>query len=448
MFQAAYSKLALLTALIRPDRLGGQTIIAFCLKIVSAVASFVLSLIIARTFGAAGSGLFGIAVTTVTILSYLVLVGLDYTLIRLVAGDLREGHKGSARGVVAAAVRGVLIVTPLVLGIAWVSRQAVSNSLFNQPAVTTLLGIMLLGVAPLALQRIASAALRASGRVISSQIVDGPLGTSLAVLGFSGSAWVFGASSLIIPAYFYVGGLLIGAGTGWLIYLFTVRDWPRAVPTALLPMLAAGLPLVAVSLSNAFTEWYTTVSLGRSWPAEIVGQYRAAWQFVAIAGLVQVSMEMMVGPRIAAAARLGGKQEIATIARKSILLSLVIGAPLLLIFVLFPSFLLGIFGEEFKGGALALQILAVGQLLRLCGGPLGSILIMTGHQRWMLGYAAAGVVLCIAFVAVFVPLYGAVGAALATGATILLRTLAAGFIVRQVLKIHVFRRSNATDCPH
>jgi O-antigen/teichoic acid export membrane protein len=40
-----------------------------------------------------------------------------------------------------------------------------------------------------------------------------------------------------------------------------------------------------------------------------------------------------------------------------------------------------LFGPEFAAGALTLQILAVGHAVRLAAGPLGTVLIMTGHQR-------------------------------------------------------------------
>ena len=426
--------------MLGPDRLGGQTVAAFGLKIVNAGISFGLSLLVARRFGAAGSGHFGIAVTTATILSYIVLAGLDYTVVRTAAGDLREGKRGAARGVMRAAGGLVCIFAPLVAGVLWLARDLVSARVLGQAGMAPLLGVTLWAVVPLALQRIAASALRASGRAIASQVVDGPLGTGVAVLALGIMVLTGAATSLVIPGWCYLAGLSAGAAAGWLTLARTIRPWPRAEPVALWPLVAAGLPVVALNLSNAFTEWYTTVSLGAHAAAAVVGQYRAAWQFVALAGLVQTAMDTMIGPRIAAAARVGAKHEIASVARKSILLVLVLGAPLFLMLTLFPEPLLGIFGPGFRGGAVALQILAVGQLVRLASGPLGSILFMTGHQRWQLVYAAAGVVLCVGLVAWLVPLYGAVGAALATGATVILRNIAAGIIVQRVVGINLFSR--------
>lgn len=433
-------RLNCLTAMFAPGRLGGQTLLTFGFKMWSAAASFGLSWLIARSYGAAGSGFFAIGVTTVTILSYVILVGLDYIVVRDAAGDLREGKKDSARGVVRSAVLSVAVLGPLVAGTLWLARDWVAVEILRQPTMTAILGIMLWAIIPLALQRIASAALRASNRIVASQVIDGPLGTTVAVTGVAAGMWFGNPSGLLLPATLYLVGISVGSFVGWMVWRSVVRDWPRATPALLAPMLIAGLPVIASNLSNMFTEWYTTVSLGSLWSAAEVGHYRAAWQFVALAGLVQVAMDTVIGPRIAAAARVGQLDEIASVARRSIGLVLVLGSPIFIALIVFPGPLLGIFGPEFREGATALQILATGQLIRLASGPLGNILLMTGQQRWILAYAGVGMLSCIVAVALLVPEYGAEGAAWATAIAVTLRSVGAFWVVQRRLGINLLRR--------
>lgn len=429
-----------LIAMLGTDRLAGQVVSAFGLKIWNAAASFGLSLLIARTFGAAGSGYFGIAVTTVAILANFVILGLDHITIRAVSGDMREGKQGQARGTVIAVLKVVLIVAPLVAGLGWLTRDWLAGTVMAQPEAEKLLGIMLLAVVPLALQRIASSALRASGRPIASQVIDGALGTTVAFIAFGLAVLLHGTGRLDLVGIYYVTGTVVGSAIGWLVYARTVRAWPHANNIDWRPLVLAGLPILFLTLSNVFTEWYTTVALARYWPAAEVGQYRVAWQFVALAGLVQVAMDTMIGPRIAAAARVGAKHEIVAVARKSILLALILASPLFMALLIFPERLLSIFGEQFMGGATALQVLALGQLFRLVCGPLGSIIVMTGSQLWALIYAIAGVILCILLVALLVPTHGAVGAAAATTGTVVARYIIGGMIVRYALGINLFRK--------
>lgn len=430
----------LAAAMLAPGRLGGQTVMAFALKIWAAGASFGLSLLIARQFGASGTGIFAIGVNTVTMLSYLVLLGLDYIVVRDASGDLREGKQARARGVVRSAAIAVMLFAPLVAGTLWWLRDWLAVEVLRQPTIAPILGIMLWAVIPMALQRIASAALRAGNRIIASQIIDGPLGTTVAMCGVALGIWLGNDHGLMLPASLYVAGLMLGAGVGWLVWRSVTRGWPRAMPVAALPMLVAGLPIVAANLSNMFTEWYTTVSLGSFWSAEIVGHYRAAWQFVALAGLVQVAMDTVIGPRLAAAARVGELDEIASVARKSIALVLLIGSPLFIALIAFPGPLLGLFGPEFRDGATALQILALGQLIRLAAGPLGNILFMTGQQRWTLIYAGFGAFSCVVAVALLVPRYGIEGAAWATVIAVTLRNVGAFWVVQSRLGINLLRR--------
>ena len=425
------------------NRLGGQSVLAFGLKLWGAVASFGLNWLIARHFGPAGSGQFGIALTTLTITSYCVLVGLDTIVVRTVAGDLAQHKTGEARGVVTSVAKAVAIAGPLVAAILFIYREPLATRVLHQPEMATMLGIMVWALVPLTLQRIVSAALRASNNMLLSQMIDGPAGTTLAAVGLAIGIWAGFAATIVLPAGLYLGGVLVGSAIGWLSFRKTSRAWHAAVPVAIVPLIVAGLPILLSNLSQLFTEWYTTVSLGAHWPVEVVGQYRAAWQFVMLAGLVQIAMEVIIGPRIAAAARIGDTSAIARVARRMVGLVLVLAAPLFIVIFAAPEFLLGIFGPRFVGGSFALQILGIGQLVRLASGPLGVILVMTGNQRWVLVYAGSAVVLCVGFALWLIPLYGAAGAAAATTAAIIGRNLIAVAVVHFVLRINLFRKPAA-----
>ena len=421
------------------NRLGGQSLIAFGLKIWGAIASFGLNWLIARQFGAAGSGEFGIALSTLMITSYCVLAGLDTIVVRAVAGDLAEKKTAQAHGVVVAVARTVAIAGPVVAVLLFAVRVPLARDLLHQPNMAAMLGIMLWAVVPLTLQRIVSAALRASGRLLLSQSIDGPVGTTLAAVALGIGILAGAAHTMLLPAGLYLGGVTIACLVGWLGFRRVARGWPTAITPAILPLAVAGLPILVSNLSQLFTEWYTTVSLGVHWPVAVVGQYRAAWQFVMLAGLVQLAMEVIIGPRIAAAARIGDTNVIARVAQRMVALVLVLSAPLFVVIFAAPEFLLGIFGPQFVGGALALQILGFGQLVRLVSGPLGVILVMTGNQRWVLVNAGSAVALTVGFALWLIPLYGAAGAAAATAAAVVGRNLVAMAVVQFVLKINLFR---------
>jgi O-antigen/teichoic acid export membrane protein len=106
--------------------------------------------------------------------------------------------------------------------------------------------------------------------------------------------------------------------------------------------------------------------------------------------------------------------------------------PVCLFIWLFPSFLLGIFGEQFKTGSAALIILAGGSLVNALTGSVGVLLQMTGRQKEYnyIVITAAGI--NIALNIILIPAYGIIGAAIASASSKILQNIAAAFYVYKV----------------
>lgn len=86
--------------------------------------------------------------------------------------------------------------------------------------------------------------------------------------------------------------------------------------------------------------------------------------------------------------------------------ALALGSPLLL----------GLYGDEFRAGALVLVILAAGQVVNGATGPVGYLLNMTGHERTNARILAWVVLLHLAFCAPAILAFGPEGAAVVTAA--------------------------------
>ena len=93
-----------------------QTVAAFAIKIVGALLSFGFTILLARHYGPAGVGQFGLAVTTLLIASTAALLGTDYILIRTVAGDIRIGRRDLARGAIRT-VATMVVITSCVIAL-------------------------------------------------------------------------------------------------------------------------------------------------------------------------------------------------------------------------------------------------------------------------------------------------------------------------------------------
>ncbi|MCK5536143.1 MAG: polysaccharide biosynthesis C-terminal domain-containing protein, partial [Bacteroidales bacterium] len=91
-----------------------------------------------------------------------------------------------------------------------------------------------------------------------------------------------------------------------------------------------------------------------------------------------------------------------------------ISSPLLIIFLLFPSLILGFFGEEFIIGSMALIVLVCGQFINSIVGPVGQIMNMTGYQKVLQYTAIISATMNIMLNYILIPEYGITGAAVAT----------------------------------
>jgi O-antigen/teichoic acid export membrane protein len=65
---------------------------------------------------------------------------------------------------------------------------------------------------------------------------------------------------------------------------------------------------------------------------------------------------------------------------------MLVSGPFLLSLLIFPEVVLGFFGKEYVAASLTLSILSFAQFVNVATGSVGTLLIMTGHQKkfnWM-----------------------------------------------------------------
>ena len=111
---------------------------------------------------------------------------------------------------------------------------------------------------------------------------------------------------------------------------------------------------------------------------------------------------------------------------------------LTLVIVAFGHELLGLFGPAFVAGYPVMAILAVGQMARAAVGPAERILNMLGQQRACAIAYAAVFAFDVGACVLLAPIYGAIGAAIATAATFVLESVLLFAIAKRKLGLHLF----------
>lgn len=419
---------------ITPLRL--QMAIGFAARGTSAVASFALSWLIARQFGADGVGLYSVALTTATFCATLSLVGLDFVTVRQVSRSLKLGLAGEARRVVAAALRQLSVIALALAAGLFLLREPIANRLLGQPEAAPFLGVMAAAIPLLAFTRLASAGLRGGGKVLVSQVID-PIATGLTAIGLALAIALGVAADAILPAILYCAFATLAVAIGWVAMRRMARGWGPASGDKPV-LLRTGIPILIITLSQLFVDWFALLVLTAQGDAAQAGLFRVAFQIVSVLNLLNVASESILAPVIAQEHAAGNRERIAQVVSRTALLLVAAGAPLLLLCIFAPHWILGLFGPEFTAAATPLIILALGQFVNLAMGPIGGVLIMTHHERWSLAYglvAATGATLLCLWL---IPRMGVTGAAIAVTASTVFRRLSAAAIVRFVVGIDLW----------
>jgi O-antigen/teichoic acid export membrane protein len=411
-----------------------ESIIALLIKLVGAGLSFGFSFLIARKLGAAGSGSFALAQSTALVATTLSLMGLDYVLLRTMAGDVKQGDTAAARGasrtaLLIASTSAIVIGAGVALFGAPLLQSLISKGL--EPGLLVLSGIAVL---PLTLNRMAAMSLRGSGAVQASLWFEGPQAMLLAVGVLLAMMLTQVPVTVRDVVMLYVITAALNGLMAWFFYRRRSRKWPAPSPAPGRAMLRQGAPILFVVLSRLLLDWVVLVALSANRSTFEVGQFRTAWQIVGLIMLLVTTFDTVAGPRIAAAYRVRDIAGIRRIMRQQVGTMLLLSLPLFVLCLGFPEWVLGLFGPNFVGGATALRILALGQFVNILAGPIGVVLLMTGNERQSLYASVISLAMLGVCCVTLIPAYGLNGAAITTALIIATRTLTSFAMVRRLLR--------------
>jgi O-antigen/teichoic acid export membrane protein len=138
---------------------------------------------------------------------------------------------------------------------------------------------------------------------------------------------------------------------------------------------------------------------------------------------LSASVQAVYEPRFAGSMRAGSHQQLRQEFRTSLKHSFALAAAMLVVMAVLAEALLLLFGSEFGEARTPFVVMLAGLCVMAAFGPAGSFLAMTGKARYNAWIALAALPAAVILHALLIPSYGALGAACATTAVLLIRTL-------------------------
>ena len=404
-------------------------------RLAGAALSFGFTVSLARLLGAEGTGMYYLALSAVTASAVVSRLGMDNALVRFVAVDSAAEHwsriRGLHRSVVAIALVTGTAVTAVVAGLA----PIVADGLFSTPELETPLRWMTLAILPLSLSLLHAELLKGlhhafAATLVQTVVIPGASLLALMVLvprwGVSGAVWAYVAAAVVACA---AGAYLWHAATPML------RGLQGGFPIRRLLVTAA--PLLVVAVLQLGMPLATTVVLGIWRTNSEVGVFGAASRTAQLTSFFLVAINTVAAPRFAALHAQDDHEALARAARGAAATVAAASSPLLAVFFFAPELTMHVFGGEFVAGGQALRILSLGQFVNVCTGPVGVLLMMSGHERVLMKSVVGASIFQIVASLVLIPGLGMTGAAAANAASLCVLNVSALVMVRRLLRITV-----------
>lgn len=393
--------------------------IAFALRSVGALLVFVLNVFIGRLLGAEGAGLYFLALSVVTIGAVITKLGLDNALLRFIATGASSSDWNKVVGVFQMGMRMAACTSLAAAALVFIFAPWIAERLFDELALATTLRAMCFGIFTFAMMTLLTESLKGLKRIRDSMLVSSVLYPGIALIIIWPLVSQFGASG---AAAAYVLGTGSATLIGWIMWRKNIDGVAAAAPRFERAVLWRSCrPLWAMSIINrGALTWTPLLLLGFWGSTEEAGVYGAATRVVMLVTLFLSSLNTAIAPKFAEIYDQGEIEILGKLVRRFSLLVTIAVSPIFFLMIFAGDWVMGLFGPDFTQGGTALTILAVGQVINSLTGPVGNVLIMTGHERDCLNGSILSLVLLLGCAIMLIPGQGLIGAAMAGAAATIL----------------------------
>lgn len=400
--------------------------LVFVGTVLASISRMAERIVIARYLSPSAYGEVNIALAILTLGSTLALFGLNQGVTRYVS---RTDSETDVRGTW---MTGLLISELLCVGLVIVlfaGQDIILQRLFDSAASRRLLQLIVLALPLVVGLEIGVSGIRGMENTVYRTYAKdiaypmSRIGLVVAVLFAGGTVASLGY------AYLLAAGIGFLAATVLFNRLFPIVGAFRVRAVELMKFSA---PLVLATILVTLLSRTDTLMLGYFKSSAAVGMYNAAYPLANTLVLLLASFGFLFLPLASRLDADGDREELDSVYKITTKWIFVLTFPVFLLFVSFPSEIIGIFfGERYAVAGTALAILSIGFFTNAAGGRNQETLSALGYPKYNLFTNAAAFGLNVILNLLLIPPYGYVGAAVASAVSyVLLNVLAIAVLDR------------------
>lgn len=406
-------------------------------KILGALSGYAFTILVFRWAGKGGYGVFELAFTALTLITVLARLGLESAIVKYISGYMVTKEYGKAVRIYQFSFW-IILALSIALGAGLFVFATPLSSLFDGQNLSEAFQWAALAIPAYSILQLNGETLRGLKRMKEFSYLQNGTLMLLATMVF----WLWFDRDLangVAAVKAYVGAVYFLTIFSF-YYLRTayVKDLgsPTMLPVGRRGVISSAIPMMISGSMFLVMSWTDTLMIGHFMTDADVGLYRFVFKMATLITFAQFAINSIVAPMISGFMADQNIPGLRKIIHQIGLINLVMSLPIFLIFAVFPEWILDTAGNgDMSDGVTVFVILAIGQVVNALCGPVMYTLNMSGHekvsQRIMLWTATLNLVANL----VLIPMYGILGAAIATTVSMMIWNIVASFKVYQFFQV-------------
>ena len=411
----------------------GSTALVF--KIGGMLSIYFFHFLLAKFAGAEANGIFSTFFTLVSIIAVFTILGLDTFLLKKLADFNSKQQWGSLKKTYKKAIGVVLSIS---ITITLLLYLFFTNGYLDFYGQADIIPLLILIIIPFSVLHINAEAFRAIKNIKLFSFFKNFSVFGLAAIGL----FFVHNSEQNIGVFTFTISVIILSVLSIILWLRTANKLhaPIGENIPVPAMIKESFPMFLSGSLFLLMSWVDILMLGYFENQYSVGIYTIALKLAGLTGVILFATNTILGPKISELYHNKNMQSLASTVQSAAKFTFLLSLPIFLIIILFPGFLLNIFGSEFNTimGKEALIILSVGQMTNVFFGAVIYILDMTGKQITSRNILFFTAIINITLNWYLIPVYGIKGAAMATTISIFFWTLLGAVFVKKYFNFYGF----------
>jgi O-antigen/teichoic acid export membrane protein len=177
-------------------------------------------------------------------------------------------------------------------------------------------------------------------------------------------------------------------------------------------LLKLSYPLLLAESMIFIIVWVNQLMLGFLGTPKDVGIFNLCVKYAMLAAMPLKAVTTIGAPKFSEFYFKQDRQGLKNIVVRTTKIIFWMSIPVVIFYLVFPGFLLNIFGNSFSVGTTALMLLSLGSLVNVMTGDTGTLLQMTGKQVVLQNILIVSLVFNVTVNSILIPRYGITGAAI------------------------------------